>query len=208
VRAEEAEKKSGGYANTPEVLVPYSDAEPYRVIFSQPPIFRGGGRQKPEPQGLETVKIGLLAPLHGTGEDHEGQSLQRGVDLAFEEANGRGGYEGIPFEVIAKNDADAWGASSNTLAEFAYLHRVWAVIGSIDSNSTHVAIRTALKAELPVVTVGSNDPTVTETGIPWVLRMTPCDRHVGYRLALYLFREKKLSRVTLLRSCSWTPRDA
>jgi ABC-type branched-subunit amino acid transport system substrate-binding protein len=200
-QAQGAEKESGSYANTPEILVPFGSLEPpYRVIFSEPPIFRGGGHQKPEPQGLETVKIGLLVPLHGTREDHEGQSLQRGVDLAFEEANAGGGYEGIPFEVIAKNDADAWGASSNTLAEFAYLHRVWAVIGSIDSNSTHVAIRTALKAELPVVTVGSNDPTITETGIPWVLRMTPSDRHLGYRLALYLFRERKLSRVTLLRS--------
>jgi branched-chain amino acid transport system substrate-binding protein len=163
-------------------------------------MFRGGGRQKPEPQGLETVKIGLLAPLHGTHEDHEGQGLRRGVELAFEEANHGGGYKGIPFQVIARNDADAWGASSNTLAEFAYLHRVWAVIGSIDSNSTHVAIRTALKAELPVVTAGSNDPTVTETGIPWVLRMTPSDRHVGYSLALYLFGEREFSRVTLLRS--------
>jgi branched-chain amino acid transport system substrate-binding protein len=183
-QAQGAEKERGSYANTPEILVPFGSSEPpYRVIFSEPPIFRGGGRRKPEPQGLETVKVGLLAPLHGTSEDHEGQSLQRGVDLAFEEANDRGGYEGIPFEVIAKNDADAWGASSNTLAEFAYLHRVWAVIGSIDSNSTHVAI-----------------PTVTETGIPWVLRMTPSDRHVGYHLALYLFRERKLSRVTLLRS--------
>ena len=200
-QTEGAAKEYGRYANTPETLVPYGGlAPPYRVIFAEPPIYWGGGRQKPEPQGLKTVKVGLLAPLHGTDEDHKGRSLQRGVELAFEEANARGGYKGIPFEVIARNDADAWGASSNTLAEFAYLHKVWAVIGSIDSNSTHVAIRTALKAELPVITVGSNDPTVTETGIPWVLRMTPSDRHVGYRLALYLFEERKFSRVTLLRS--------
>jgi branched-chain amino acid transport system substrate-binding protein len=200
-QTEGAAKEYGSYANTPETLVPYGGlAPPYRVIFAEPPIYWGGGRQKPEPQGLETVKVGLLAPLHGTHEDHEGQSLKRGVELAFEEANARGGYKGIPFEVIARNDADAWGASSNTLAEFAYLHNVWAVIGSIDSNSTHVAIRTALKAELPVITVGSNDPTVTETGIPWVLRMTPCDRQVGYRLALYLFGEREFSRVTILRS--------
>jgi len=112
-QAEGAEKESGSYANTPEILVPFGGLEPpYRVIFSEPPIFRGGGHQKPEPQGLESVKIGLLAPLRGTREDHEGQGLRRGVELAFEEANHGGGYKGIPFEVVARNDADAWGAST------------------------------------------------------------------------------------------------
>jgi len=74
------------------------------------------------------------------------------------------------------------------------------LIGSIDSNTTHVALRAALKAELPIVNVGSTDPTMTETGIPWIVRLTPDDRQTSYRLAQLIFEERGLSRVAIVRS--------
>lgn len=191
------------YGRTPERLAPYRGDKrpPYRRIFTDPPVFRGGGRDKPEPKGLKAVRIGLVAPLRGTRDDREGLSFRDGVDLALEEANAEGGYRGaLPFELVVKNDADAWGSASNTFAEMAYKHRVWAILGSIDSDSTHVGIRAGLKAELLTVTVGSNDPTITETGIPWIMRVTPDDRQVGYRLALHVFEERKLASVAILRS--------
>jgi len=192
----------GSYGRTPDKLLPYSGDEspPYRKVFEEPPVFRGAGRDKPEPKGLKSVRIGLLAPLDGTRDDDQGRALKQGVELAIEEANAAGGRDGVPYELIVKNDADPWGNSSNQIVEFAYEDRVWVIIGSIDSDSTHVGIRAALKAELPMITVGSNDPTITETGIPWVMRVTQDDRQVGYRLARLFFEEKGLSNVYLLRS--------
>jgi ABC-type branched-subunit amino acid transport system substrate-binding protein len=175
-------------------------SEPYRHFYLNPPQFRGPGREEPPPSELETVRIGLLAPLEGTSYDNAGQALRRGVELALGEANKSGGYQGRPFELIARNDQALWGSSANTLVELAYEQKVWAVIGSIDSNSTHVALRAALKAEVPIVNVGSSDPTITETGIPWIIRCTPDDRQTSYRLARLLFEEMGLSRVALLRS--------
>jgi ABC-type branched-subunit amino acid transport system substrate-binding protein len=163
-------------------------------------MFRGAGREKAAPAGVRTVRIGLLAPLHDSPDVRAGSSLKRGVELALDEANRSGAYRGIPFELVVKNDQALWGSSSNTLVELAYTDRVWAVIGSIDANSTHVALRVALKTELPIVNVGSTDPTITETGIPWIVRITPDDRQAGYRLAALIFEEKGLTRVAVIRS--------
>lgn len=189
------------YGRTPRELVPYGkSADPYRHFYEDAPVARGPGRDAPEPVLPGTVRIGLLAPLEGPGPLEAGMDLQRGVQLALAEANASGGYRGIPFELVSKNDQALWGASSNTLVELAYVDRVWAMIGSIDSNSTHVALRAALKSELLIVNVGSADPTVTETGIPWIVRLTPDDRQTGYRLARLVFEEWGLARVAVIRS--------
>ncbi|MDH3628628.1 MAG: ABC transporter substrate-binding protein [Acidobacteriota bacterium] len=189
------------YARTPDKLVPYSrSGNPYRQFYLTAPVFRGEGREGADPAGVSTVRIGLLAPLHDSPDVAAGSSLRRGVELALDEANHQGAYQGIPFELVLKNDQALWGSSSNTLVELAYTDRVWAVIGSVDPNSTHVALRVALKTELPIVNVGSTDPTMTETGIPWIVRITPDDRQSGYRIASLIFEEKGLSRVAVIRS--------
>lgn len=199
--APQGAEEDQGYAGTPRELVPYRrSAAPYRRFFVDPPVWRGPGRHEEAPAGLETVRIGLLAPLVGGQDAWAGQELERGVTLAIEEANAAGGLGGIPFELVPRNDDALWGSSANTLAELAYDQGVWAVIGSIDSTSTHVALRLALKAEVVIVNVGSSDPTVTETGIPWIVRCTPDDRQTSYRLARLLFEERGFSRVGVLRS--------
>ena len=183
------------YGATPPEFVPYSGAEdPYRRFYLSPQEYHGPGREAALTEAPPTVRIGLIAPLERTREEKAGQSLKRGVDLALEEANAGGGYSGLPFELVVKNDEALWGSSANTLVELAYEDEVWAVIGSIDSTSTHVALRVALKAELPIVNVGSTDPTMTETGIPWLVRLTPDDRQTSYRLARLLFEELGLSQ--------------
>jgi ABC-type branched-subunit amino acid transport system substrate-binding protein len=126
--------------------------------------------------------------------------MKRAVELALEEANAAGGVDGLPFELYARNDDALWGSSSNTLVSFAYEDRVWALIGSPDSNSTHVALRAAFKAEIPIVNVGSTDPTLTETGLPWIIRLTPDDRQTSYRLAQLLFVEQEFVRVAVVRA--------
>ncbi len=193
--------ESGHYGRTPAKLVPYGKGRaPYRRFFLEPPPYRGEGRSAAEPGELSTVRIGLLAPLEGTRLDHLGKSVLQGVELALEEANQAGGFQGHPFELVVKNDRLLWGGSGNILVDLAYGEHVWALISSINSNSTHVALRAALKAEIPMVDVWSTDPTITETGIPWILRSTPDHRQTSYRLAQLLFQNRGLSRVAVLRS--------
>lgn len=189
------------YARTPAALEPYRHGlVPHRFFYRVPPLYRGDGRALPIPGTVDSVRIGLLMPMDEQVHDGAGVAIGRGVRLAFEEENARGGYGGIPFEIVARNDGLLWGSSANTLVELAWDQRVWAVIGSVDADSAHVALRVALKAELPMVNVGAADPTLTETGIPWIIRTTPDDRQTGYRLARLLFEQEARERVAVLRS--------
>jgi len=191
------------YGRTPTEMKPYGkwDSPPYRILFTTAPQYRGSGREDPEPEGLKTVRIGLFAPLEGTTDDAEaGRAMRDGISLALEETNAAGGYKGIPFELVVKNDQFLWGTASKVNVDLAYRDKVWAVIGSMDSDSTHIAIRTALKTHLPFINVGANSPDITETNIPWVIRCNPDDRQTSYLLVRHIFDEKKLSRVAVLRS--------
>ncbi len=80
-----------------------------------------------------------------------------------------------------------------------YDEQDWAIFGSISSESTHIVLRVALKAEIPIVNSASTDPTIPETYIPWYF--TDC-RTIGcraYTLARHIFTELGLKRVALLR---------
>jgi len=198
------------YGNTPDRYMPFGHfAEPYKRFFLEPLVFPGPGREKPEPEGLKSVKIGFLGPIQPTvsvatgGASHEeplGIKMLQGMRLAFEQANARGGYRGrIPYELVVRNDNGLWGSSGNEIIHLAYNEKVWAIIGGIDGANSHIGIRVALKVELPWVNTGDTDPTFTETKIPWVFRVISDDRQMCYLLADYAYQKLGLKRVAGLR---------
>ena len=49
------------YGNAPEEMVPYRRATPYVRFFTEQQPFLGPGRDDPAPEGLKSLKIGVLA---------------------------------------------------------------------------------------------------------------------------------------------------
>src|SRR5581483_1450951 len=96
-------------------------------------------------------------------------------------------------------DSAIWGASSNDAVRMIYDDKVWAIFGSLSSESTHIALRLVLKAETPLVNSESTDPTIPETGIPWYHTAIQDDRVQGYTLARHIYSELDLKRVALLQ---------
>lgn len=189
------------YGNTPENLRPFGSfvQRPYKQFFVEPLVFTGPGREKPEPQ-VATVKIGVLAPLERSQEGYIGRPILWGAEVAIDEANAQGGYQGTPFELVVRNDTGLWGASANEVVAFSYEDSCWALIGTVDGANTHIAIRVALKTELPVMNVGDTDPTLVETKIPWIFRNIADDRQMAYTLAYYVYKEMGHKRVAILRA--------
>jgi branched-chain amino acid transport system substrate-binding protein len=189
------------YGGVPAGLEPWRGAgEPYFRWFMEKVEFRGPGREEPEPRGLRTVKLGLLAPLHDSPDRVLGVAMRDGMALALEEANRDGGYRGIPFEAVERNDLPLWGASSTSIVALGYDEGVWAILGSVEGNSTHILLRAALKIEVPIVNTADTDPTLVETNIPWILRVIPDDRQECYRLFARCFHEKGLRHLAILRT--------
>lgn len=189
------------YGNTPEELRPFArfKHKPYKQFFVEPLEFLGPGREKTEPD-VETVKIGIIAPLEMTHEAYIGRPMLWATQMAIDEANAAGGYKGKPFELIVRNDTGLWGASANEIVAFSYEDNVWAIIGTVDGANTHIAIRVALKTEVPMVNVSDTDPTLVETRIPWVFRNVADDRQMAYTLLYYLYKERGYKKVAILRA--------
>ena len=199
----EKDEKDSNYGNTPDEIFPYSRfQEPYKRHFTYPSIqYLGPSREKPEPTGLTEVRIGFLGPLQGSNLVDFGSQMLQGAQLAMEEANANGGYKGIPYKMMLHNDVGLWGATANELVKMDD-EKVWAVLGTIDDNNTHIALRVALKLEIPMVNSGDPDPTLTETNIPWLVRCISDDRQSSYALCTYMYQVKNYKRVSILRTNS------
>jgi branched-chain amino acid transport system substrate-binding protein len=188
------------YANAPEELVPFRRVAPYQRFFTEPLPFYGPGRDYPDPPGLKTLRVGLLAPSPGSSDAFRGAMMRKSVEMAIDEANASAKPGELPFELVVREDSPLWGSAANILVDLAFTDECLAVVGSIDSTATHVALRVALKAEIFMVNTGSCDQTVTETAIPWLLRAWPDDRQHGYRLAELVVRERGHRRIAMLRT--------
>jgi ABC-type branched-subunit amino acid transport system substrate-binding protein len=192
--------KEKNYGKTPKELVPYGRySEAYINFFEDPQPFTGPGREKLPPGDLSEVRIGFLGPLEGSPLVPQGIHMLQGASLALEQANARGGYRGIPFVLMEHNDVGLWGAAANEVVKMDD-EEVWAFLGTIDDINSHVALRVALKVEIMMVNTGDPDPTLTETRIPWLIRVISDDRQSSYALVNYIHKEKGHSRVAVLRA--------
>lgn len=205
-------KTNRNYAGSSSDVEPYGGVKPYKEHFLVQMEYTGAGRGLPEPEHLDSVKLGFLGPIMPTvsvatgGKSHDeealGIAMLRAVRLALEEANAQGGYRArkIPFELCVRNDNALWGASGSEVIHLAYQDNVWAILGGIDGANTHIAIRVALKIEIPWMTPGDLDPTYIETNIPWVMRCIGDDRQLNYLLVDYAIRKRDFKRPAILRS--------
>jgi ABC-type branched-subunit amino acid transport system substrate-binding protein len=205
------------YAGEPADLSPYAKfAAPYDLNYTHPNIYSGAGRDLPEPKDLTEVRIGFFGPIEHNPDSVFGLRMLHGAQLAVDEANARGGYGGKPFRLMLHNDYDnwqakavygddrptdpaIWGSASDEVVKMVYDDQDWAIFGSISSESTHIALRVALRAEIPIVNSASTDPTIPETYIPWYFTDLQDDRVQCLTLARRIFTEIGLKRVAILR---------
>ncbi|HXH48792.1 MAG TPA: ABC transporter substrate-binding protein [Terriglobia bacterium] len=193
------------YANMPPLAVPFGRfRKPYQewYVESNTLEYNGAARTAPAPdlKDLKAVDIGFLGPLgKDNPESPYGIAMLHGAQMAIDEANAQGGFQGKPFALKIHDDLPLWGASSMDIVRMLYSEHAWAMFGSIDGSSTHIALRATLKLELPIMDTGTTDPTVTETRIQWLLHNFPDDRQQGYALADYIFNQLKLRQVGVLR---------
>jgi len=188
-----ADSSKQTYGNTPAEYQPYARFEqPYKQYFLDTLAYPGYGRHIPEPANVDTVKIGFIGPIIGSisestggaidlplrvnqrvvrwdgyGASHLapiGIKMMQGSLLAIEQANVRGGYRGSkPYQLLVRNDNGNWRSSGKEVITMAYRDSVWAILGTVDGANSHILIRVALKAEVPVMNSADTDPTFVET---------------------------------------------
>jgi len=167
--------------------IPYSD-------FSEAGAeFYGQGREESEPDKLKAVRLGLMGPEKTS----EGKQLQNGVALAIEQANARGGYRGIPYEIIFRPDDGPWGMAAKQVVRLTYEDEVWAILGGLDGHRTHLAELIAAKAWIPIVTPTASDLSIDYANVPWVFRCIPSDTRQAETLLNYAHKRGYKNLVVL-----------
>ncbi|MCL4178302.1 MAG: ABC transporter substrate-binding protein [Verrucomicrobia bacterium] len=106
----------------------------------------------------------------------------------------------VPFRLVPRWSIDPWGTGVSQLTRMVYEDQPIALIGSIDSATTHLAEQVVAKANLPLVSPIATDPSVTLAGVPWMFACAPSDVAVARVLvdAVLATLEGQQGRLALL----------
>ncbi len=153
------------------------DAAPYRNLRDAALEYHG-------PEGaltnLNEIRIGWFGPTNV--DDAAGGGMWWAARLAVQEANDRGGVHGRQCRLVPCWAADPWGSGVSRLTRMVYNEQPVALLGSVDSASTHLAEQVVAKANLPLVSPVATDPTVTLAGVPWMFACAPSDEAIAEAL--------------------------
>lgn len=84
---------------------------------------------------------------------------------------------------------DPWKAGVSLLTRAIYQVSPLAVLGSVDSASTHLAEQIVAKANLPLISPIATDPSLTLAGVPWMLSCAPSDVAIAAAIRKHLREE-------------------
>jgi branched-chain amino acid transport system substrate-binding protein len=80
-----------------------------------------------------------------------------------------------PFRLLSRWAVDPWGTGVSQLTRMIYNEHPVALLGSIDSASTHLAEQVVAKANLPLLSPISTDKSTTLAGVSWMFSCAPSD---------------------------------
>jgi branched-chain amino acid transport system substrate-binding protein len=126
-----------------------------------------------EVRDIKEVNIGWFGPYDAT--NHLAADMWWSASFAIQEANAQGGLRGLPFRLIPRWAVDPWGTGVSQLTRMIYDEHPMAVLGSVDSPSTHLAEQVVAKAQLPLVSPMTTDKSVTLAGVSWMFACAPTD---------------------------------
>ena len=145
----------------------------------------------------EVIKIGLLLPV-SPDKDLLARSAFQGAELAVEQVNETGGYQGKPFKLITRTTDGLWGAGSKASVGFVYEDQVVAIVTSVDGRNAHLAEQVAAKSRIVQVATQASEETLSQAFVPWFFRIVPNDVQQADALVEQIFVKNGYSRVFLI----------
>lgn len=132
---------------------------------------------------LKEIRLGWFGPSDPADPQHG--DFWWAAQLAVEEANqhppgtDHAGFGALPIRLVPRWAPDPWRAGVSLLARMVFDEQPLALIGSIDSASTHLAEQVVAKVNLPLVSPIATDKTATLAGVSWMFSCAPADTAVA-----------------------------
>jgi ABC-type branched-subunit amino acid transport system substrate-binding protein len=164
-------------------LAPASPSEPFLRLRETTLGYHGS---ECDLTNLTEIRIGWFGPTNVS--DPLTGDIWWAADFAIREANegrtagGGSEFRNLPFRLTPRWAVDPWGTGVSQLARMVYEERPLALLGSVDSASTHLAEQVVAKANLPLVSPIATDKSINLAGVSWMYSCAPSDTAIARAL--------------------------
>ncbi len=146
----------------------------------------------------DPIKLGHFGSL--TGKDAAfGVATRKGILLAIEELNAKGGILGRPVEYLVEDIQSKQGESATAVKKLISRDKVVAILGANASANSLEAAPICQRAKIPMMAISSTAPRVTEIG-DYIFRICFIDPFQGAVLAKFAHDSLDAQRLALLTS--------
>ncbi len=142
------------------------------------------------------ILIGEYASLTGTTASY-GQSSHKGLAMAIEEINAKGGVLGKKIRLITEDDQSKPEEAASAVTKLINRDKVKAIIGEFSSSKSLAAAPICQFAKIPMLSPGSTNPDVTKKG-DYIFRNCFIDPFQGEVLAKFAYNSLHIKRVAIL----------
>jgi branched-chain amino acid transport system substrate-binding protein len=147
--------------------------------------------------GSSEIVIGHYASMTGSTA-HFGQDTDRGVRLAIEEANAKGGVLGKKLRVVTLDTRGDSAEAASAVNRLIDVEKVTALLGEVASSLSLAGGRVAQRRKIPMISPTSTNPKVTEVG-DYIFRVCFIDPFQGKVMATFARQNLKLDKVAILK---------
>ncbi|MBI1979885.1 MAG: ABC transporter substrate-binding protein [Elusimicrobia bacterium] len=144
----------------------------------------------------QEIKIGAVLSITGSGAPY-GEDAQRGIELAVNQINNKGGIKGEEVKLIVEDDQTDPKTSTLAVNKLISQDRVQVIIGAVTSSSMLADAPIAEKAKVVLLSPGASNPKITEAG-DFIFRDWISDALEGKAMADYLYQREKVRKVAIL----------
>ena len=141
------------------------------------------------------IKIGTISPLTGAGALY-GKKLTQAVDMAFAEANEKGGIRGKKLVAVHEDDKLEPNAAIAAAQKLISIDKVPVIIGAVASSATLAVAPKAEAAKVVLITPISSAVAISDAG-DYVFRIAPSDAFLARDAARWI-KESGYTKVSVI----------
>lgn len=163
---------------------------------SAAPTAASGATAKAKPYEGADILLGEYGSMTGT-EASFGQSTHKGIMLAVEELNAKGGVLGKKIRIQSEDDGSQVSQVPSVVRKLIDQDGVLALLGEVASSNSLAAAPIAQEAGVPMLSPSSTNPKVTQKG-NYIFRNCFTDIFVGTAMARFARTNLKAKTAALL----------
>lgn len=146
--------------------------------------------EAPSPAGAPVARadavVAVVGPLTGRAAAY-GTSQRDGAILAAEDLAALNPPAALRMRLVFADDEADQTKAGAIARDLAVRDGVAAFVGAINSDCTHQLEMVCVKLHVPQLTTASTDPSITDTGSPWIFRCLADDVLQAKAIAAHLF---------------------